>query len=146
MGSQKGMGDKEYFALWETVLLPIAREFQPELILVSAGFDGADGDMGECHVTPAGFRHLTQGLLSLGSKVVCSLEGGYVRSVLGKCVSEVVEALLDPTSPEKYINSTKLEQDENGSDTDILETIDRCAMKNIRSTIAAHRPYWKCFQ
>mmetsp|Transcript_597 Transcript_597/g.930 ORF Transcript_597/g.930 Transcript_597/m.930 type:complete len:500 (+) Transcript_597:59-1558(+) len=144
--SNKGMGDKEYFALWETLLLPLAQEFQPELVLVSAGFDAADGDMGECHVTPAGFRRLTQGLQTLDSKIVCSLEGGYVRSVLGKCVSEVVEALLDPTSPQQYINNMTAEQDELGSDAHILETIDRNAAKNIRATIAAHRPYWKCFQ
>ena len=44
--SRKGMGDDEYIAVWEKVLMPIAREFQPDLVLVSAGFDAALGDMG----------------------------------------------------------------------------------------------------
>src|SRR5262249_48502645 len=39
-----GMGDAEYVAAFERVLLPIAAEFDPELVLVSAGFDAADGD------------------------------------------------------------------------------------------------------
>lgn len=46
--SRKGMGDDEYLAVWEMLLLPIAREFQPNLVLVSAGFDAARGDMGKC--------------------------------------------------------------------------------------------------
>jgi acetoin utilization deacetylase AcuC-like enzyme len=42
------MGDAEYLAMWEKLLMPMAREFQPELVLVSAGFDAAIGDMGKC--------------------------------------------------------------------------------------------------
>ena len=36
-------GDAEYFAAFRSVVLPIAREFQPDVILVSAGFDAAAG-------------------------------------------------------------------------------------------------------
>jgi acetoin utilization deacetylase AcuC-like enzyme len=46
--SRKGMGDAEYLAVWEKLLMPMAREFQPELVLVSAGLDAAVGDMGKC--------------------------------------------------------------------------------------------------
>lgn len=44
--SRKGMGDDEYLAVWEKLLMPMAHEFQPDLVLVSAGFDAALGDMG----------------------------------------------------------------------------------------------------
>jgi acetoin utilization deacetylase AcuC-like enzyme len=37
------MGDVEYIAAFWYVLLPIARQFQPDLVMVSAGFDAADG-------------------------------------------------------------------------------------------------------
>lgn len=41
-------------------LLPIAYEFAPSLIIVSAGFDAAHGDpLGGCHVSPACFGHMT---------------------------------------------------------------------------------------
>jgi len=145
--NRKGVGDMEYLAVWETILLPMAREFQPELILVSAGFDAAEGDMGECNVSHNGFRLLTQGLQSLNSKIVCSLEGGYVRSVIGKCVTEVIRALLDRTSAEQYVYEIAVCHEKHKSNLNcFLDVIDSSAAKNIRATIAAHKSYWKCFQ
>jgi histone deacetylase 6 len=92
--SRKGMGDEEYAAAWKHVLMPMAREFQPDLVLVAAGFDGAQGDLYDGHVSPQGFANMTKALMALGP-VVCSLEGGYVLSVLGECVCAVVKALLN---------------------------------------------------
>lgn len=42
--NQRRMGDAEYLAVWEHVLMPIAREFAPDLVFVSAGYDAARGD------------------------------------------------------------------------------------------------------
>jgi len=144
--TRKGMGDEEYFAVWERLLMPIANEFNPDLILVSAGFDAAEGDLGECNVTPECFGSLTQSLMSLANgRVVCSLEGGYVRSILGKCVKSVVSALLDPESP----RIAKMEEEEAARERnseEILDCIDPTAAKNIRATIAAHQPYWQCLR
>lgn len=58
--------------------MPIAREFAPELVLVSAGFDAAVGDpLGEYLLTPAVYAHMTRLLCSLANgKVVFALEGG----------------------------------------------------------------------
>ena len=134
--SCKGMGDDEYVAVWERVLLPIAHEFRPDLILVSAGFDAALGDMGECNVTPEGFGRLTRSLMVLG-KVVCALEGGYVRTVLGNCVKEVVRALLDRKGRE---------QSKAAEPSGMLDHVHPSARKSILATIAAQKPYWKCFQ
>ena len=142
--TRKGIGDEEYFAVWERLLMPMAREFQPDLVLVSSGFDGAAGDMGECEVSPECFHLLTAALLSLAKgRVVCALEGGYVRSVLQSCVKAVVRALLDPSSPQKYeqCESDAL-QERKG--VDILEAIDCSAAKSIRATQKAHSLYWKC--
>lgn len=50
-----GMGDHEYLLCWKHILLPIINEFQPDLILVSAGFDAAQGDpIGKMQLTPTG--------------------------------------------------------------------------------------------
>lgn len=38
------MGNVEYLCAFEHVVMPIARQFDPELVIVSAGFDAADGD------------------------------------------------------------------------------------------------------
>jgi histone deacetylase 6 len=144
--SRKEMGDEEYFAVWERLLMPIAREFNPDLVLVSAGFDAAASDMGECNVTPEAFGHLTRSLQSLANgRVVCTLEGGYVRSVLGKCVQSVVGSLLDRKSPEIY-KTIEEEAERQRDGSDILECIDPIAAKDICLTIEAHRPYWKCLR
>ena len=135
--SRKGMGDNEYYAVWEHVLMPMAKEFQPDLVLISAGFDAADGDLGECHVTPDCFADLARSLKTLAhGRVVATLEGGYVRSILGQSVSSVLETLLERRYGEGY-------EDE---ETIPLECIDTFAAKNIKSTIEAHMPYWNCFQ
>lgn len=133
----KGMGDVEYLAVWDQILLPMAQEYQPELVLISAGFDAAAGDLGECNVSPSCFGQLTRSLMTFG-RVVCTLEGGYVRSILGKCVNEVVRALLDRQS------QAQVRRPDEGAI--ILDGIHPEAMKCIFETISAHKPYWKCLQ
>jgi len=39
-----GLGDGDYLAAFHHVVLPIASEFAPDLLIVSAGFDAAEGD------------------------------------------------------------------------------------------------------
>ncbi len=78
-----GSGDGEYTALFEKVLKPIALEFNPDIILVSAGFDiHIDDPLGGMRVSPQGFAALTRSILDTADaccqgKVVMSLEGGY---------------------------------------------------------------------
>jgi histone deacetylase 6 len=135
------MGDDEYRAVWRLLLMPMAREFQPDLVLVSAGFDAADGDIGDCHVTPGCFAFLTRQLQSLaGGRVICSLEGGYVQSVLNRCVASVVETLLKD-------DGCGGDEGDKECDPEItLASIDPVARNDIRSTIAAHQAYWKCLR
>ncbi|OBS81149.1 hypothetical protein A6R68_20671, partial [Neotoma lepida] len=70
------MGDADYLATWHRLVLPIAYEFNPELVLVSAGFDAAQGDpLGGCQVTPEGYAHLTHLLMGLASgRIILFLE------------------------------------------------------------------------
>jgi acetoin utilization deacetylase AcuC-like enzyme len=59
---------------FQRVIMPIALEFNPDLVIVSAGFDAAAGDsLGGCFVTPAGYAHMTHMLMCLadGKIVVC---------------------------------------------------------------------------
>ena len=78
-----GKGDPEYLWIYKNVLGPIGRAFQPEFILVSAGFDiAADDPLGTMRVTPAGFSAMAGEVLGLaaetaGGKVLFILEGGY---------------------------------------------------------------------
>merc|ERR1712137_575488 len=88
------MGDDEYLYALKCVLLPIALDFKPELILVSAGFDAATGDVGGCNVTPDGFGQMTRLLQDICPKVVLTLEGGYKLGPMSACVTACTRALL----------------------------------------------------
>ena len=76
-------------------------------------------------------------------KVVCTLEGGYVRSVLANCVERVVSNLLDRASPKISLAEAK-QDEEDREGMDVLDRIDSSAAENILSTIAAHEEYWAC--
>ena len=73
-------GDAEYIAAFRSIVLPIARDFDPEMILVACGFDAAAGHpapMGGYKLSPSCFGWMTRQLMSLArGKVVLSLEGG----------------------------------------------------------------------
>jgi len=70
------MTDGDYMFAFQSVVMPIAMEFNPDLVIVSAGFDAAAGDtIGGCMVSPAGYAHMTHMLMSLsGGKLVVCLE------------------------------------------------------------------------
>ena len=73
-------------AAFETVVLPLARAYAPSLLIVSAGFDSAEGDpQGDMRISPGGFGRLASLLLEeLKLPTVFALEGGYVRRCRGR--------------------------------------------------------------
>lgn len=81
-GSVNYYGDAEYLAAFRSVVLPVINEFKPEMVLVSCGFDAAEGhppQLGGYNLTPAMFAWMTNELMKLnnGRKLVLALEGGY---------------------------------------------------------------------
>jgi len=60
---KRKIGDNEYIYACESLLFPIIRQFNPDLIMISAGFDAAFGDMGTSiggiNVSPIGFAWMT---------------------------------------------------------------------------------------
>eukprot|EP01012_Entosiphon_sulcatum_P067402 TRINITY_DN97092_c0_g1_i1.p1 TRINITY_DN97092_c0_g1~~TRINITY_DN97092_c0_g1_i1.p1 ORF type:complete len:450 (+),score=50.19 TRINITY_DN97092_c0_g1_i1:569-1918(+) len=96
-----GFGDQEYLAVFKEVLLPIATQFNPDLIMVSAGFDAAIHDpLGNMCVTPGGFAAMLKLLLPLaGGKVVLALEGGYNLKSIAECSEACLAALLGQEAP-----------------------------------------------
>ncbi|XP_045691086.1 polyamine deacetylase HDAC10 isoform X4 [Phyllostomus hastatus] len=129
---QVGMGNADYVAAFLHVLLPLALEFDPELVLVSAGFDSAIGDPeGQMQATPECFAHLTQLLQVLaGGRVCAMLEGGYHLESLSESVCMTVRALLgDPAPP-------------------LSGPMVPCysALESIQSVRAAHAPHWLSLQ
>ncbi|KAM1036145.1 hypothetical protein ACFX13_039933 [Malus domestica] len=90
-------GDADYFAVWDHILVPVAKEFNPDLIIVSAGFDAAAGDpLGGCRVTPYGYAVMLKKLMSFANgKIVLALEGGYNLESIASSTLSCVEVLLD---------------------------------------------------
>jgi len=71
------------------------REFQPEFVLVSCGFDAYEGDpIGGLGLIPEDYRTMTDVVCKLGVPVVSALEGGYSLSGLGPCAEQHAEGLL----------------------------------------------------
>jgi len=102
-----GAGDAEYGNIFETLIKPIALEYQPQLILVSAGFDTHyDDPLGGMEVTEKGFARMTQTLMEVAQttaqgKLVITLEGGYDVSGQGRSVKAVLKELAQASPVDK---------------------------------------------
>lgn len=116
-----GQGDMEYARIFNELIVPVARRFEPELILVSCGFDIYNGDpLGAMEVSPAGFAYLTRVMVNLAEKLcegrlLVTLEGGYNLRGMRDGALAVLEELcgeqlgtkpwLDPTTAEALSSS-----------------------------------------
>ncbi|XP_029428259.1 histone deacetylase 5 isoform X3 [Rhinatrema bivittatum] len=103
-GVDPPIGDVEYLSAFRTVVMPIAEEFSPEMVLVSAGFDAVEGHLsplGGYSVTAKCFGHLTKQLMKLAcGRVVLALEGGHDLTAIcdasEACVSSLLGIELEP--------------------------------------------------
>ena len=95
-----GSGSAEFLSLVRHVAAPVAREYRPGLLIVSAGYDAhRDDPLAQCDVDEAGFAAITAVMRDLAAElsvplVVC-LEGGYSVRALAASVAATLEALDD---------------------------------------------------
>ncbi len=95
------MGDRDEVVerTYAETVLPRLREFKPELLMISAGFDAHEQDpLGQLRMTAAGFSRLTQALLCVADevcegRVVLVTEGGYDLKALSDSLDAVIEVL-----------------------------------------------------
>lgn len=93
------MGDSEYLLAFFNIILPIAHEFCPDLVIVSAGYDAAINDpLGRYKISPACYGHFIHHLQAVGNgRMVACLEGGYNLESISEASAHTVSALLgDP--------------------------------------------------
>jgi acetoin utilization deacetylase AcuC-like enzyme len=94
-----GPGDDEYTAIFRELLAPVARQFAPDMIMVSAGFDTYHLDpLGGMQVTAEGYALMTKILLELGEelcggRVVFTLEGGYHLGGLCESIRAMLQVM-----------------------------------------------------
>jgi acetoin utilization deacetylase AcuC-like enzyme len=101
-----GCGDAEYVGALQRILIPAARAFRPDFLLVSCGFDAhRDDPLADMRVTADGYkalaaivRHLSDGLC--GGRLAFILEGGYALSGVREGSAAVLDAALAPQAPD----------------------------------------------
>ena len=99
-GARPGAGEDVFCGLVEHVVLPAARAFDPDLVLVSAGYDAhRDDPVGGCALETSSFAELTRQVLTLGKPVGYVLEGGYDLDALAGSVAASMEVLAAGGEP-----------------------------------------------
>lgn len=114
------IGDVEYLAAFRSIVMPIASRFEPQIVLVSCGFDATQQhtkELGGFCVSPTCFAHMTRELMGLaGGKLVLALEGGYdlqslcdssemcLRALMNKKIPDFTKLILDSTPDQDAVN------------------------------------------
>ncbi|MCL5734716.1 MAG: histone deacetylase [Actinobacteria bacterium] len=125
-----GGGDGAILASFESLFLPVARSFKPQLILVSAGYDGQRGDpLGELRYSETAFQWMAARLRSLALEVggagpLPFLEGGYVPSMMATSIVATLRGVL-------------------GEQPDFETTVLDSERQDVQRAVEAVRPYWK---
>ena len=127
-----GLGFSDYLAVFQQVFLPLAAEYQPQLVLVSAGYDSAMGcPEGEMLLSPTDYAHLVHSLAGLaGGRMVVLLEGGYCIPSLAESAAMTLRCLLGRPCPTP------------GRVAEPHASV----LESIRAVLTALRPYWQCLQ
>jgi acetoin utilization deacetylase AcuC-like enzyme len=90
----------DYDRAFTSQVMPFLRSFNPDLLIVSAGYDAAAADpLSNINLIPADYGRMTRSLLSLTRSIVFGLEGGYDLEALGQCVVATIEACLEDEDP-----------------------------------------------
>ena len=95
-----GAGDRECCELFEHRFLPVAREFDPDFVLISAGFDGHHADpLAQLDLSEQAYNHMTYEIKALAEacckgRLLSLLEGGYDLPALSGCVASHLKILM----------------------------------------------------
>lgn len=127
-----GLTEADYAAAFNAIVMPIAYQYDPELVLVSAGFDACVNDpIGNCKLSPEFFGHMTYWLTNLANgRVVLSLEGGYNNISTSFAMALCIKALLgDPLPP---LTSSSIPS--------------ASAVETLRNVLVTQMRYWSCLK
>ena len=134
---EAGATDGDYLEVFDQVVVPVLREFKPELMLISAGFDAHEADpLAQMRMTAAGLARVTAELRmasidACGGRVVLVTEGGYALKALNESLTGALLALLfDREGAVAH-----------GSATPLREATGR-GQRAIAAVRAAHGAHW----
>lgn len=126
--SNNGMKDDDYLATFFNIIMPVAYEFDPELVIISAGFDSSEGDpLGRCHISPECYGHMTHLLSTVaGGKLIVALEGGYNVSAVAEGIAKCTSVLLGEPCNDLYP----------------LSYLSDNAINTIQKVVGMHKQFW----
>jgi acetoin utilization deacetylase AcuC-like enzyme len=125
-----GMGDADYGAVFSEIFLPVMRQYRPDFVLLSAGYDAHAADpLADMRLTERGYAAMTYAAMALaqevcGGKVVALLEGGYDLSALANSVHATLEVM-------------------GGRKDEFPSGVSAAAARAIAACQEQLRPYWK---
>jgi acetoin utilization deacetylase AcuC-like enzyme len=100
-----GAVDEDYALVFRDIALPVLRQFRPDLLLVSAGFDAHERDpLAGMRLSTGAFAAMTAELAVVaeeccGGRMALVAEGGYDLGALAACTQAAIDALAAPTGP-----------------------------------------------
>ena len=126
------IGDTEYALAFYNIILPIAYQYDPQLVLISAGFDAAMGDpLGGCSLTPEMYFHMTHMLTGLAEgKVILALEGGYNLNSIANSMTLCTKAMMKDPAPPLAPYKPPMES----------------ALRSVRETARNLESFWPCLK
>lgn len=129
--STGGMGDADYIYAMNRVIMLIAIEYDPDLVIISSGFDAADGDsIGGCHLSPNAYGYLTHMMKVLANgNLVVVMEGGYNLDAIANSALAVTKVLVGEVPGRPH---TKVPQD--------------ATVLVVAQVIQEQSKYWKCMK
>jgi len=125
-------GDALYEEVMRWIVSPVAKAFNPDLILVSAGYDAADGDpLGGFSLSPGCFARMTKAMMNAApdGRLVLALEGGYNVEVTADCVCACTRVLLGEEPPAHVLAGPH-------------EEATALDMSNLKKIADVHREWW----
>jgi acetoin utilization deacetylase AcuC-like enzyme len=130
---EAGAVDEDYEVAFTEIVLPIVRQFEPDLVMISAGFDAHERDpLGGMRLTTDAFGAMTRALRAVADeycrgRLVAVLEGGYDLAALGASVDDAIEALNGPAAAVRWPRSG------------IRSSRGRQSVEAVRTVL---RPFW----
>ena len=134
---ESGAVDSDYRIAFDEIILPVLRQFQPDLLLVSAGFDAHERDpLATMRLTSEAFGAMTMGLRNVAEDVcrgrmALVTEGGYDLQALAASLDQTVKALAAPLSDPVWPAATVASE---------ASSRGRTSVGRVKQAIA---PFWK---
>ena len=150
------IGDAEYINIFERIVMPCLKEYNPDIIFISCGYDAGENDFGGClKCSPFAYAFMTQRLISLNKNLIFALEGGYTLDTIKRMSETTIRTLLGEEIPWKgnMVQNYLEFNNDNIFDLDFLvnnwEKIFRIVpyvAEHLNLIIDEHKKNWKCLE